>query len=104
MTSRPNKTAERVPVLSPVRRLELLFRRAISDAALQGLPAGHALATLASQERPDQRGSWSRAYVEVGNLIDEAARYSETIITSFEGSPHAKTFEALRSLYGQITF
>jgi hypothetical protein len=79
------------------------MRRAISDPALTQQSTGLALATLVELESPDQRRNWSRAYVEVVGLIDDARTYAATRIDSFGDSPHAKTFAAILAVFNGIS-
>ncbi len=95
--------AELVPVLSPVQQLETLLRRAVSDQPLAQLGTGKALATLVDLEPADLRRNWSRAFVELTNLIDDARRHAATAIPSFEGSPHARTFDAIEAVFSQVS-
>jgi hypothetical protein len=90
-------------ILSPVQRLEILLRRAVSEQPLSGQSTGVALSMLVGLHPPDQRRNWSRAYVEITSLLDEARQYSTTVIASFDDSPHARTFDAIHAVFSQVS-
>jgi len=96
-----DQLADLVPVLSPVQQLESLLRRAVTEQALTQLPTGKALATLVGLD-PEPRRNWNRAYIELTNLIDDARRHAASGLDSFEGSPHARTFEAIEAVFSQV--
>jgi hypothetical protein len=89
-------------VLSPVQRVESLLRRAIAEQAITSQSTGIALSMLVGLEPPDDRRNWSRAYVEVTNLVEEARQHAASVIDNFDDSPHAQTFAEILKVFGGV--
>lgn len=100
----PTSTLEpRIPLLSPVQRLQVLLAKTVGAQQYVSNNAGIAL-SLAVQLQPESsRENWARAYLEVVGLIHEAKTYAEARVDNFGTSPHARTFSELEGLFASIT-
>ncbi len=90
------------PVPSPVQRLDTLIRRAVTEQQVLGQASGTALSMIVGLEPVGDRRHWSRAFVEITNLLEEARQQAASTIEGFDDSPHARTFDEILKVFQAV--